>query len=337
MPHAALLSIVVAGVPALEAARKPVLVVGKPLCPIMVSPAVACVGVALVDCICAMLMRDSRRQADHTFKVGVVGAGNVGKSAFVTRLGGEEFVSTYSRATTGTVPCTHTGVAVGGPYESEATFVVRTSAGSVRVEMVEVSRREEDEGGIADDDDLYVGTSARYVLSWLLFTPRVLPSVGLDGVFVLFDCTARITYKQVPAFYRDVVRVLHAQPVILLGNKCDIIERMYVAAACACVCLLVCVVRRGVTCGVSFRRVRPKHIAFHRRKNLSYYDIAVKTDLGLAVAIRCMLRARTGSVGHAQSIAVSAPKLTLVARRLLLQRPRAGVARTRWHAVCGPR
>ena len=171
------------------------------------------------------------------------------------------------------------------------------------------------------------------------FTPRVLPSVGLDGVFVLFDCTARITYKQVPAFYRDVVRVLHTQPVILLGNKCDIIERKYVATACACVCLqlLVCLVRRGVTCGVSFRRVKPKHIAFHRRKNLSYYDIAVKTDLGLAVAIRCMLRARTGSVGHAQSIAVSAPKLTLVARRLLLQRPRAGVARTRWHAVCGPR
>ena len=172
--------------------------------------------------------------------------------------------------------------------------------------------------------------------SWLLFTPRVLPSVGLDGVFVLFDCTARITYKQVPAFYRDVVRVLHAQPVILLGNKCDIIERKCVATACACVSAGVRG-EEGRDLWRSFRRVKPKHIAFHRRKNLSYYDIAVKTDLGLAVAIRCMLRALTGSVGHAQSIAVSAPKLTLVARRLLLQRPRAGVARTRWHAVCGPR
>ena len=178
MPHAALLSIVVACLPALEAARKTVLVVGKPLCPIMVSPAVACVGAALVDCICAMLIRGSRRQADYTFKVGVVGAGNVGKSAFVTRLGGEEFVSTYSRATTGTVPCTHTGVAVGGPYGSDSTFVVRTSAGSFRVEMVEVSRREEDEGGIADDDDLYVGTSARCVRSWLLSRRAFCPALG---------------------------------------------------------------------------------------------------------------------------------------------------------------
>ncbi|KAJ2817276.1 GTP-binding nuclear protein gsp1/Ran [Coemansia furcata] len=66
----------------------------------------------------------------------------------------------------------------------------------------------------------------------------------------MFDVTSRITYKNVPNWHRDLVRVCENIPIVLCGNKVDIKER----------------------------KVKAKTITFHRKKNLQYYDISAKSN-----------------------------------------------------------
>ena len=57
---------------------------------------------------------------------------------------------------------------------------------------------------------------------------------------IMFDVTARVTYKNVPNWHRDLVRVCENIPIVLCGNKVDIKDR----------------------------KVKAKAIVFHRKKNL---------------------------------------------------------------------
>jgi len=67
---------------------------------------------------------------------------------------------------------------------------------------------------------------------------------------IMFDVTSRVTYKNVPNWYRDLVRVCETIPIVLTGNKVDIKDR----------------------------KVKAKAIVFHRKKNLQYYDISAKSN-----------------------------------------------------------
>merc|ERR1712147_165408 len=67
---------------------------------------------------------------------------------------------------------------------------------------------------------------------------------------IMFDVTGRITYKNVPVWFRDLMRVCEAIPIVLVGNKVDVKER----------------------------KVKVKQINFHRKKNLGYYDISAKSN-----------------------------------------------------------
>jgi len=68
---------------------------------------------------------------------------------------------------------------------------------------------------------------------------------------IMFDVTSRMTYKNVPNWHRDVVRVCTTSiPIVLCGNKVDIKDR----------------------------KVKAKQITFHRKKNLQYYDISAKSN-----------------------------------------------------------
>jgi len=66
----------------------------------------------------------------------------------------------------------------------------------------------------------------------------------------MFDVTSRQTYKNVPNWHKDLVRVCENIPIVLCGNKCDVKDR----------------------------KVKPKQITFHRKKNLQYYDISAKSN-----------------------------------------------------------
>lgn len=69
-----------------------------------------------------------------------------------------------------------------------------------------------------------------------------------SSCIIMFDSTSRLTYRHIPNWYRDVVRVCGDIPILLVGNKVDVKDR----------------------------KVMAKQITFHREKNLQYYDISCK-------------------------------------------------------------
>lgn len=62
---------------------------------------------------------------------------------------------------------------------------------------------------------------------------------------IMFDVTSRITYKNVPTWHKDLVRVCENIPIVLCGNKVDIKDR----------------------------KVKAKAITFHRKKNLQVIEL----------------------------------------------------------------
>ena len=78
-----------------------------------------------------------------------------------------------------------------------------------------------------------------------------------DGYYIqarcailMFAVTSRVAYKNVPNWYRDLVRVCENILIVLCGNKVCIMDR----------------------------KVKAKSIVFHRKKNLQYYDISAKSN-----------------------------------------------------------
>ena len=82
----------------------------------------------------------------------------------------------------------------------------------------------------------------------------------------MFDVTSRVTYKNVPNWHRDLVRVCENIPIVLVGNKVDIKDR----------------------------RVKAKNITFHRKKNLQYYDISAKSNYNFEKPFLWLARKLTG-------------------------------------------
>jgi len=88
---------------------------------------------------------------------------------------------------------------------------------------------------------------------------------GQCGI-IMFDLTSRITYKNVPNWHRDLVRVCENIPIVLCGNKVDIKER----------------------------KVKPKTIDFHRKKSLQYYDISARSNYNYEKPFLWLARKLTG-------------------------------------------
>ncbi|KAI9306027.1 ras family-domain-containing protein [Cunninghamella echinulata] len=95
---------------------------------------------------------------------------------------------------------------------------------------------------------------------------------------IMFDVTSRITYKNVPNWHRDLVRVCENIPIVLCGNKVDIKER----------------------------KVKAKTITFHRKKNLQYYDISAKSNYNFEKPFLWLARKL---VGNSNLEFVAAPAL----------------------------
>ena len=67
---------------------------------------------------------------------------------------------------------------------------------------------------------------------------------------IMFDVTARLSYKNVPTWHRDLTRVCENIPIVLCGNKVESKDR----------------------------QVKYKNVVFHRKKNLQYYEISAKSN-----------------------------------------------------------
>jgi GTP-binding nuclear protein Ran len=71
-----------------------------------------------------------------------------------------------------------------------------------------------------------------------------------ECAIIMFDVTSRVTYKHVPTWYRDLVRVCENIPICLVGNKVDIKDR----------------------------KVKSRQVTFHRKHSLPYYEISAKSN-----------------------------------------------------------
>jgi GTP-binding nuclear protein Ran len=90
--------------------------------------------------------------------------------------------------------------------------------------------------------------------------------IGGQAAIIMFDVTSRVTYKNVPNWHKDIVRVCLDIPIVLCGNKIDVKER----------------------------QVRPKNIVFHRRKSIQYYEISVKSNYNYEKPFLHLLRRLSG-------------------------------------------
>ena len=151
-----------------------------------------------------------QQQQVPEFKLVLVGDGGVGKTTFVKRHLTGEFEKRY--------------IATLGVEVHPMPFF--TNHGQIKFNVWDTAGQEK-LGGLRDG--YYIG--------------------GNCGI-IMFDVCSRITYSNVPKWYKDLTRVCEAIPIVLVGNKVDVRDR----------------------------KVKAKQITFHRKKNLQYYDISAKSN-----------------------------------------------------------
>eukprot|EP00742_Colponemidia_sp_Colp-10_P000834 GILJ01000904.1.p1 GENE.GILJ01000904.1~~GILJ01000904.1.p1 ORF type:complete len:227 (+),score=49.49 GILJ01000904.1:44-682(+) len=102
---------------------------------------------------------------------------------------------------------------------------------------------------------------------------------------IMFDVTSRITYKNVPNWHRDLVRVCENIPIVLVGNKVDVKDR----------------------------KVKAKQITFHRKRNLQYYDISAKSNYNFEKPFLWMARRLVGdpNLSFVEAVALAPPEVQL--------------------------
>ncbi|KAI9892066.1 MAG: GTP-binding nuclear protein gsp1/Ran [Vezdaea aestivalis] len=173
-----------------------------------------------------------------SFKLVLVGDGGTGKTTFVKRHKTGEFEKKY--------------IATLGVEVHPLGFT--TNLGEINFDVWDTAGQEKF-GGLRDG----------YYIN------------GQCGI-IMFDVTSRITYKNVPNWHRDLVRVCENVPIVLTGNKVDVKER----------------------------KVKAKTITFHRKKNLQYYDISAKSNYNFEKPFLWLARKL---VGNASLEFVAAPAL----------------------------
>ncbi|KAF3088936.1 GTP-binding nuclear protein gsp1/Ran [Orbilia oligospora] len=183
--------------------------------------------------------------ATPTFKLVLVGDGGTGKTTFVKRHLTGEFEKKY--------------IATLGVEVHPLGF--STNFGQIQFDVWDTAGQEKF-GGLRDG----------YYIN------------GQCGI-IMFDVTSRITYKNVPNWHRDLVRVCENIPIVLCGNKVDVKER----------------------------KVKAKTITFHRKKNLQYYDISAKSNYNFEKPFLWLARKLSGesNLEFVAEIALAAPEVII--------------------------
>ena len=167
-------------------------------------------------------------------KLVLVGDGGVGKTTFVKRHLTGEFEKKYIATI---------GVEV-------HPMVFTTNRGKVRFNVWDTAGQEK-LGGLRDG--YYIDAHC---------------------AILMFDVTSRITYKNIPVWYKDIVRICGENiPIVLVGNKVD----------------------------DKNRKVKAKQILFARKHGIQYFDISAKSNYQFEKPFIYLLKKLTGD-----------PNLTLV-------------------------
>ncbi|KAH3760855.1 GTP-binding nuclear protein Ran [Pelomyxa schiedti] len=152
---------------------------------------------------------ESQFQANRSkrdFKILVVGESGVGKTAFLSRHAGGNFIEDHTATTTPNV----------------VTVTFPSTHGLITLRCWDIP------GTIKNPDESLKGADA-----FLLF----------------FDVASRMSYQAVPRYHNSIQQVAPTPVGCLVGNKVDLKDR----------------------------KIKPKMITFHRKKNLNYYDVSAKS------------------------------------------------------------
>ncbi|CAN8075190.1 unnamed protein product [Agarophyton chilense] len=180
-----------------------------------------------------------------TFKVVLVGDGGVGKTTFVKRHITGEFEKRY--------------IATMGVEVHPLKF--STNFGPILMNVWDTAGQEK-LGGLRDG--YYIQGNA---------------------AIIMFDVTSRMTYKNVPQWHRDLVRVCENIPIVLCGNKVDIKDR----------------------------KVKAKSITFHRKKSLQYYELSAKSNYNFEKPFLWIARKLIGNptVMFTEALALQPPEIVI--------------------------
>jgi len=202
-----------------------------------------------------MLAAQQKQQAEaaarsKAFKIVIVGDGGVGKTTFVKRHLTGEFEKQY--------------VATQGAMAHRMTFY--TNKGPINYNVWDTAGQEKF-GGLGDG--YYVKAAA---------------------AIIMFDVTSRITYQNVPDWYKALERVCEQIPMVLCGNKIDRPER----------------------------KVKMRQINFHRKKNIKYYDISAKSNYNYEKPFLFISQklARDPKLTFTQQPALAPPEARIDARQM---------------------
>lgn len=156
------------------------------------------------------------------YKIVLVGDGGTGKTSYVSRLQSENFQTEY--------------VATVGVEKHE--IVISTSHGTCTVVIWDTAGQEK----LGPLRDGYYS--------------------GADAAIIFFDVMSRVTYKNVPNWHRDVLRVRPDIPVVLCANKID----------------------------MSQRKVKSKSITYPDKHRMGFFEISVKDRLCLKKPLEYLLQ-----------------------------------------------
>ncbi len=145
-----------------------------------------------------------------TFKCVLVGDGGTGKTTFVKRHLTGEFEKKYVATL---------GVEV-------HPLVFNTSRGSIRFNVWDTAGQEKF-GGLRDGYYIQVELSLKLLENHMhegitrFFLINLFFCFFVQGqcAIIMFDVTSRVTYKNVPNWHRDLVRVCENIPIVLCGKE----------------------------------------------------------------------------------------------------------------------
>ncbi|CAF4123202.1 unnamed protein product [Rotaria sordida] len=91
--------------------------------------------------------------------------------------------------------------------------------------------------------------------------------IGGQCAIIMFDVTSRMTYRNVPQWHKNIIRICGNIPIVLCGNKIDVKDR----------------------------KLKAKSITYHRKNNMKYYDISALSNYNLEKPFLWLAQKLTGN------------------------------------------
>ncbi|KAI3900418.1 hypothetical protein MKW92_020256 [Papaver armeniacum] len=216
-----------------------------------------------------MALQGQQTVSYPSFKLVIVGDGGTGKTTFVKRNLTGEFEKKYER---------------------DSSFDFHTNCGPIRFYCWDT----------ADRRNSY---SSIFCLFSNLLNLSVSCSIHGQCAIIMFDVTARLTYKNVPTWHRDLCSICFKT------SDANAVKFSYMCLGCENIPIVLC----GNKVDVKNRQVKAKQVTFHKKKNLQYYEISAKSNYNFEKPFLYLSRKLAGDANlhFVESPALAPPEVSI--------------------------